>query len=167
MIRERLRIAARNFAGRHAVRVSGQKTATRCEARQLPAAAGVEAPRFDETEAPSSIAHSRQESNLQPVREVVSYRELFTVDWFGVREKHCSRLEIYDRLRAIEQATRGWTPATASPRRSRCASPTSPARRWWPTKSSRPTGCPTPTTVPSSSISNLLLRSTIIRCHCG
>ena len=40
----------------------------------------------------------------QPIREAVSYRELFTVDWFGVREKHCSRLEIYDRLRASEQA---------------------------------------------------------------
>ena len=40
----------------------------------------------------------------QPVREAVSYRELFTAGWFGVREKHCSRLEIYDRLRASEQA---------------------------------------------------------------
>ena len=40
----------------------------------------------------------------QPVRETVSYRGLFTVDWFDVREKHCSRLEIYDRLRASEQA---------------------------------------------------------------
>ena len=34
----------------------------------------------------------------------VSYRGLFTAGWFGVREKHCSRLEIYDRLRASEQA---------------------------------------------------------------
>ena len=41
---------------------------------------------------------------LQPVRETVSYRGLFTAGWFGVREKHCSRLEIYDRLRASEQA---------------------------------------------------------------
>ena len=35
---------------------------------------------------------------------IVSYRGLFTADWFGVREKYCSRLEIYDRLRASEQA---------------------------------------------------------------
>ena len=41
---------------------------------------------------------------LQPVREAVSYRGLFIAGWFGVREKHCSRLEIYDRLRASEQA---------------------------------------------------------------
>ena len=27
---------------------------------------------------------------LQPVREAVSYRGLFTVGWFGVREKYCS-----------------------------------------------------------------------------
>ena len=43
-------------------------------------------------------------ATLQPAREAVSYRELFTVGWFDVREKHCSRLEIYDRLRASEQA---------------------------------------------------------------
>ena len=43
-------------------------------------------------------------NNIQPVREAVSYRGLFTAGWFGVREKHCSRLEIYDRLRASEQA---------------------------------------------------------------
>ena len=42
--------------------------------------------------------------HIQPVREAVSYRGLFTAGWFGVREKHCSRLEIYDRLRASEQA---------------------------------------------------------------
>jgi len=42
--------------------------------------------------------------NLQPVREAVSYRGLFTAGWFGVREKHCFLLEIYDRLRASEQA---------------------------------------------------------------
>ena len=40
----------------------------------------------------------------QLVREAVSYRGLFTAGWFGVREKHCSRLKIYDRLRASEQA---------------------------------------------------------------
>ena len=38
----------------------------------------------------------------QPVREAVY--GLFTAGWFGVREKHCSWLEIYDRLRASEQA---------------------------------------------------------------
>ena len=43
-------------------------------------------------------------SYIQPVREAVSYRGLFIAGWFGVREKHCSRLEIYDRLRASEQA---------------------------------------------------------------
>ena len=40
---------------------------------------------------------------MQPVREAVSYRGLFTADWFGVREKHYSQLKIYDRLRASEQ----------------------------------------------------------------
>ena len=45
-----------------------------------------------------------QSCSLQPVREAVSYRGLFTAGWFGVREKHCSRLKIYDRLRASEQA---------------------------------------------------------------
>jgi len=40
----------------------------------------------------------------QPVREAVSYRGLFSAGWFGVREKHCFWLEIYDRLRASEQA---------------------------------------------------------------
>ena len=44
----------------------------------------------------------------QPVREAVSYRGLFTVVWSGVTEKHCSRLEIYDRLRASEQAAEFW-----------------------------------------------------------
>ena len=42
--------------------------------------------------------------DMQPVREAVSYRILFTAGWFGMREKQCSRLEIYDRLRASEQA---------------------------------------------------------------
>ena len=41
---------------------------------------------------------------IQPVREAVSYRELFTAGWFGVKEKHCFRLKIYDRLRASEHA---------------------------------------------------------------
>ena len=35
---------------------------------------------------------------------IVSYRGLFTAGWFGVREKHCFRLKIYDRLRASEHA---------------------------------------------------------------
>ena len=39
-----------------------------------------------------------------PVREAVSYRGLFTAGWFGVREKHCSWLEIYERLQASDQA---------------------------------------------------------------
>ena len=43
-------------------------------------------------------------SFIQSVREAVSYRGLFTAGWFGVREKHYSRLEIYDHLRASEQA---------------------------------------------------------------
>ncbi|XP_066351332.1 uncharacterized protein [Miscanthus floridulus] len=33
----------------------------------------------------------------------VNDRGLFTAGWFGVREKHSSRLKIYDRLRASEQ----------------------------------------------------------------
>ena len=41
---------------------------------------------------------------IQPVREAVSYHGLFTAGWFGVREKYYFRLEIYDRLRANEQA---------------------------------------------------------------
>ena len=52
---------------------------------------------------PITVTHSPSQ-NLQPVREAVSYRGLFTAGWFGVREKHCSQLEIYDRLRASEQA---------------------------------------------------------------
>ena len=43
---------------------------------------------------------------MQPVREAVSYRGLFTVDWFSVREKHYSRLKIYDHLLANEQAVK-------------------------------------------------------------
>ena len=43
-------------------------------------------------------------SHYLPVREAVSYRGLFTAGWFGMREKHGFRLEIYDRLRASEQA---------------------------------------------------------------
>ena len=44
----------------------------------------------------------RSKNDLQPVREAVNDRGLFTAGWFGVREKHCSQLEIYDRLRASE-----------------------------------------------------------------
>ena len=33
-----------------------------------------------------------------------SYRGLFTAGWFGVREKHCSQLKIYDHLRESEHA---------------------------------------------------------------
>ena len=40
----------------------------------------------------------------EPVQEAVNDRGLFTAGWFGVREKHYSRLEIYDRLRANEHA---------------------------------------------------------------
>ena len=50
------------------------------------------------------LVGERKATLLQPVREAVSYRGLFTAGWFGVREKHCSRLKIYDRLRASEQA---------------------------------------------------------------
>ena len=42
--------------------------------------------------------------DYQPVRDAVSYRGLFTAGWFGMREKYCSQLEIYDHLRANEQA---------------------------------------------------------------
>ena len=52
----------------------------------------------------------------QPVREAVSYRGLFTAGWFGVREKYCFRLEIYDRLRASEQAEECTPDATAAAR---------------------------------------------------
>ena len=45
-------------------------------------------------------------THLRPVREAVSYRGLFIAGWFGVREKHCSRLKIYDHLRASEQAAK-------------------------------------------------------------
>ena len=44
------------------------------------------------------------------VREAVLYRGLFTAGWFGVREKHGSRLKIYDRLRASEQAVYRFKP---------------------------------------------------------
>jgi len=46
----------------------------------------------------------QQRRYIQPIREAVNDRGLFTAGWFGVREKHCSRLEIYDRLRASERA---------------------------------------------------------------
>ena len=51
----------------------------------------------------SSPLHQCQTA-MQPVREAVNDRGLFTAGWFGVREKHCSWLEIYDRLRASKQA---------------------------------------------------------------
>ena len=54
------------------------------------------------------ISSYYQTECMQPVREAVSYRGLFTAGWFGVREKHCFRLEIYDRLRASEQAECHW-----------------------------------------------------------
>ena len=50
------------------------------------------------------VEHSNFIIHHQPVREAVSYRGLFTAGWFDVREKYCFRLEIYDRLRANEQA---------------------------------------------------------------
>ena len=50
------------------------------------------------------LAYIFFDNDTRPVREAVSYRGLFTAGRFGVREKHCSRLEIYDRLRASEQA---------------------------------------------------------------
>ena len=56
------------------------------------------------TDKPQLKRTSEQADISQPVREAVSYRGLFIAGWFGVREKYCSRLEIYDRLRASEQA---------------------------------------------------------------
>ena len=52
----------------------------------------------------------------QPVREAVSYRGLFIAGWFGVKEKHYFWLEIYDRLRASEQAAEAVSciPSTAT-----------------------------------------------------
>ena len=46
--------------------------------------------------------------------ENVNDRRLFTADWFGVREKHYSQLEIYDRLRASEHTAPRWEPATGT-----------------------------------------------------
>ena len=40
--------------------------------------------------------------HLKAIQETIG--GLFTAGWFGVREKHCSWLEIYDRLRPSEQA---------------------------------------------------------------
>jgi len=48
------------------------------------------------------LIYCERKTLYQPIREAVSYRGLFTAGWFGVREKHGSRLEIYDRLRASE-----------------------------------------------------------------
>jgi len=47
--------------------------------------------------------YSSSTETWQSVREAVSYRELFIIGWFGMREKYYFRLEIYDRLRS-EQA---------------------------------------------------------------
>ena len=54
--------------------------------------------------------------NMQLVWEVVSYRGLFTAGWFGMREKHCFRLKIYDRLRTSEQADVCKLPSSISDR---------------------------------------------------
>ena len=54
-----------------------------------------------------AISTVRVTTNADEDREAVSYRGLFTAGWFGVRKKHCSRLEIYDRLRASERADGG------------------------------------------------------------
>jgi len=63
-------------------------------------------PHLFDTQAKTCILQidSNTITSYQPVREAVSYRGLFTAGWFGVRKKHCSQLEIYDRLRASEQA---------------------------------------------------------------
>ena len=55
--------------------------------------------------------------NYRPVQEAVSYRGSFTAGWFGVREKHCFRLKIYDRLRSDEHVVCNRTnnPATSRP----------------------------------------------------
>ena len=45
----------------------------------------------------------RPRAHKQPVRHTVLDSGLFTAGWFGVREKHCFWLEIYDRLRPSEQ----------------------------------------------------------------
>jgi len=58
----------------------------------------------------------------QSVREAISYRGLFTAGWFGVREKHCSRLKIYDRLRANEHAAYLTRPSS-DPTRAHARSP--------------------------------------------
>ena len=51
-----------------------------------------------------NIIGKKRAVEYQPVREAVLYRRLFTAGWFSVREKYYSRLEIYNRLRASEQA---------------------------------------------------------------
>ena len=60
--------------------------------------------RLQKLENKSKKAKDLASSILQPLREAVSYRGLFIAGWFGVREKHYSWLEIYDRLQASEQA---------------------------------------------------------------
>ena len=99
-----------------------------------------------------SLASPLVHPAFQPVREAVSYRGLFTASWFGVREKHCSRLEIYDRLRASEQAVRRrvhWrsalVPDAPCPRPLPCCRPVRGARRHQWRLCARPAdrlGCP-------------------------
>ena len=54
-----------------------------------------------------TFVRAEEKKRSRHVRKAVSYRGLFTAGWFGVREKHCFRLEIYDHLRASEQAEGG------------------------------------------------------------
>ena len=44
----------------------------------------------------------------QPVREAVNDRGLFTVGWFGVREKYCSRLKftiVYEQTNRLQSCS--------------------------------------------------------------
>jgi len=50
----------------------------------------------------------------RPVREAVNDRGLFTAAWFGVREKHCFWLKIYDRLRASDYSIHVQPPSNIS-----------------------------------------------------
>ena len=50
-----------------------------------------------------SAVMRRRNGNGTLTVDGVSYRGLLTAGWFGVREKHYSRLKIYDRLRTSEQ----------------------------------------------------------------
>jgi hypothetical protein len=60
---------------------------------------------------------SKHDHYLLFIIETVSYRGLFTAGWFGVREKYCSRLKIYDRLRGSEQAAASQTRGPPRPRK--------------------------------------------------